>query len=345
MATKEAKVAIPNDSPTLVDVTKSLAPDGSIAAVAEILNETNEMLLDIPFMEGNLTTGHRSTVRTGLPAPTWREFYGRVQPTKSRRAQVVDSVAMMEAYAEVDAALADLNGNSAAFRLQEDYAHIEGMSQAAQQAFFWGNQNLNPNQFNGLAPRFSTISGAENGQNIVDAGGTGSDNASIWLIGWGPGRVWGIYPKGSKAGLMVEDKSPNGSITSEGGVDTDGAQKGFMEVYRTHYRWDLGLVVEDWRYVVRIANIDRSNLDPTGATGANIAMLMFEAMERLPNLNGRLAFYMDRRVRTTLRTQLAAKVANATLTYQNVGGFRVAEFDGVPIRRVDKLAVNEARVV
>jgi hypothetical protein len=339
-------VSIPNDSPTLLDITRRLDPNGSIAAVAEILSETNEMLMDIPFMEGNLTTGHRSTVRTGLPAPTWREFYGRVQPTKSRTAQVVDSTAMMEAYAEVDAALADLNGNAPAFRLSEDYAHIEGMSQAAQQAFLWGNSNINPNQFNGLAPRFSSIAGAENGENIVDAGGTGSDNGSIWIVAWGAGRVYGIYPKGSSAGLKIEDKSPNGPITSEGGVGTDGEQKGFMEVYRTHYRWDLGMVVEDWRFVVRIANIDRSDLNATAtAPSANLPQLIFEALERLPNLNGRLAIYMDRRMRSMLRMQLANKVSNSTLTYQNVGGIRVAEIDGIPIRRVDKLSVNEARVV
>ena len=115
--------------PTLLDVTKRLDPNGKIDAIAEMLNQTNEVLDDMVWIEGNLPTGHRTTVRTGLPAPTWRKLYGGVQPTKSRTAQVTDSTGMLEAYAEVDKELADLNGNTGAFRLSEDRAHIEGMNQ------------------------------------------------------------------------------------------------------------------------------------------------------------------------------------------------------------------------
>lgn len=326
-------------NPTLLDITRAQDPDGAIAAVAEILTETNEMLLDIPFMEGNLATGHRTTVRTGIPDPTWRMFYGGVQPTKSTRAQITDNTAMLEAYAEVDKALADLNGNTAAFRLSEDTAHLEGMSQFAQQAFIYGNEKLNPNQFNGFAPRFSSLS-AENKDNILDAGGSGNDNASIWLVVWGPNTCHGIYPKGLAGGLSMQDL---GEVTIE---NVDG-QQGRMQGYRTHYSWRLGLCVRDWRYVVRIANIDRSDLNATASgSSANLPNLMFEAVERLPGLTaGTPVFYMDRSIRTKLRQQLANGVKQSTLTVENVGGVRTTLFDEIPIRRVDKLAVNEARVV
>ena len=326
-------------NPTLLDITRAQDPDGAIAAVAEILTETNEMLLDVPFMEGNLATGHRTTIRTGLPEPTWRMFYGGVQPTKSTRAQITDNTAMLEAYAEVDKALADLNGNTAAFRLSEDYAHLEGMSQAAQQAFIFGNETLNPNQFNGLAPRFNSLT-ADNGDNIIDAGGTSTNNASIWLVVWGPNTVHGIYPKGLGGGLSMQDL---GEVTIE---NVDG-QNGRMQGYRTHYDWRLGLCVRDWRYVVRICNINRANLnsDASGSS-ANLPELMFEAVERLPGLTaGTAVWYMDRSVRTKLRQQLAHGVKQSTLTVENVGGVRTVSFDEIPIRRVDKLAVNEARVV
>jgi len=323
--------------PTLLDITRSLDPDGSVAAVAEILTETNEMLLDVPFMEGNLTTGHRTTIRTGLPEPTFRMFYQAVQPTKSTRVQVTDSTAMMEDYAEIDAAEADLNGNTTAFRMSEDYAHIEGMSQKAQQSFIYGNASLNPEQFNGLAPRFNSLA-ADNAENIVNGGGSGTDNASIWLACWGPDTLFGIYPKGSQAGLQMNDK---GQLTKQN-ADGNG---GMYEIYLTHYRWDLGLVVKDWRYIVRIANIDRSNLTPDAATGANLPNLMFEAAERLPMIKGNCAFYMDRKIKTKLSQQIAAGVNASTLTTEQVGGVRVTSFDGIPIRRTDKLAVNEATVV
>lgn len=328
------------NNPTLLDVTRAMDPDGSIAAVAEILTETNEMLLDIPFMEGNLATGHRTTIRTGLPEPTWRAFYGGVQPTKSQRAQITDSTGMLEDYAEVDKALADLNGNTAAFRLSEDYAHIEGMSQAAAETFMYGNAQLNPTRFNGFAPRFnSRAAAAGNADNVIHGGGASTDNASIWLVVWGPNTCHGIYPKGSQAGLQHTDL---GEVTIE---NVDG-NNGRMQGYRSHYRWDLGLCVRDWRFVVRICNISRSALTGDYATsGAKLPDLMFEAAERIPSLTvGQPVFYMDRTLRTRLRQQLATSRANSTLGVAEVGGVRTATFDEIPIRRVDKLAINEALV-
>ena len=118
-----------------------------------------------------------------------------------------------------------------------------------------------------------------------------------------------------------------------------------MEAYRTHYRWDLGLTLRDWRYVVRIANIDRSALTADASSGANLPDLMFEAYERIHNPSGaRLAWYMDRSIVTKLRQQTAAGVSNSTLTTDEVGGVMVTSFNQVPIRRCDALAVNEATV-
>ena len=329
---------LPNKWPTLLDVTRAQDPDGSIAAVAEILTETNELLLDLPFQEGNLPTGHRHTIRTGIPEPTWRQFYGGVQPKKSTRAQVQDNTAMMETYAEVDKALADLNGNAAAFRLSEDYAHIEGMSQAAARAFVYGNVQVEPTQFNGLTPRFNDLD-ADNGDNIIDAGGEDADNASIWLVVLGPQTVHGIYPKGSQGGLRMTDL---GEVTIE---NVDGAQ-GRMQAYRSHYRWDMGLVVKDWRYVVRIANIKRGALTHDASAGADIPRLLFEAAERLPSMSmGTPFLYMDRQLRTTLRQQLSYATKSSTLEWQNVGGIRTMMYQEMPIRRLDVLAVDEARVV
>lgn len=324
--------------PSLLDVAKATDPDGNIADVVEILNETNEILNDMVVIEGNLSTGHKTSIRTGIPAPTWRRMYGGVQPTKSTRAVITDSAGMMEAYAEVDKALADLNGNSAAFRLSEDAAHLEGMSQDMATSLFSADDSIESEKFTGLNPRFNDKS-AENTDNIIDAGGTGSDNASIWLIGWGERTCHGIYPKGSKAGLSMDDK---GQVTIE---NVDGNQ-GRMEGYRTHYRWDFGLTVRDWRYVVRIANIDRSLLTNDASTGANLPDLMFEATERVPNLAGaKFSFYMDRKVRTKLRQQTAAGVSNSTLTTDILGGKRVVAFDEIPVARTDALQVDEAQVV
>ncbi len=328
--------ALAANNPTLLDVAKRLDPDGKIASIVEILNATNPVLDDMSFVEGNLPTGHRTTVRSGLPAPTWRKLYGGVQPTKSTTVQVTDSAGMLEAYAEVDKALADLNGNTAAFRLSEDAAHIEGMGQEMASTLFYGNEGTEPEAFTGLAPRYN-LKSAENGDNIIDAGGSGSDNTSIWLCVWGNQTGHGIYPKGSLGGLQMTDK---GQVTVEN-VDGNG---GRMEAYRTHYRWDCGLTIRDWRYFVRIANVDISELD-TIANTKNIVNWMIQASERIPELGkGRAAFYMNRRLREKLRLGILEKVSS-NLTWETVAGERVMTFDDIPVRRTDALVNTEARVV
>jgi hypothetical protein len=331
-----ATLAVTN--PTLLDLAKMMTPDQRIDTIVEILNQTNEILDDMTFQEGNSLTGHRSTIRTGLPAPTWRKLYGGVQPNKGQTAQITDSIGDLWAYAEVDKVLADLNGNTAQFRLNEDRAHIEGMNIEMADTLFHGNETTEPEAFTGFGPRFNSLS-AGNGENIIDAGGTGTDNSSIWLVVWSPQTVFGIVAKGIPAGLQVQDK---GQVTIE---NADGSG-GRMEAYRTYYRWMMGLVVRDWRYVVRIANIDKSDLTFTGASGADLIQLMTRAEELVPSLSiGRPVFYVSRNIKTKLRTQLVAAVKNSTLTVDAVAGKRVMSFDGIPVRRVDQLASDEARVV
>jgi hypothetical protein len=323
------------NNPTLLDVSKRLDPNGKVDTIVELLNQSNDVLTDMSWVEGNLPTGHKTTVRTGLPTPTWRKLYGGVQPTKSTTAQITDSCGMLEAYAEVDKALADLNGNSAAFRLSEDAAHIEAMAQEHASTLFYGNEGNEPEAFTGLAPRYNSLS-AQNADNIINGGGASTDNTSIWLCVWGPQTGFGIYPKGSQGGLQMTDK---GQVTIEN-VDGNG---GRMEGYRTHYRWDAGLVVRDWRYFVRIANIDISDLG-TIANTKNLINWMVQATERIPSFGkGRAAFYMNRTLREKLRLGILERVSS-NLSWETVSGKRVMTFDDIPVRRTDALVNTESVV-
>lgn len=324
--------------PTLLDVTKRLDPQGKIDTIAELLTETNEILQDMVWVEGNLPTGHRTTVRTGLPEPTWRKLYGGVQPTKSTTAQITDTCGMLEAYAEVDKALADLNGNTASFRLSEDRAFIEGMNQEFASTLFYGNEGTEPEAFTGFAPRFNDQA-ALNGGNILTSAATpdGNDNTSIWLVVWGANTVHGIYPKGSKAGLHMEDK---GQVTIEN-VDGNG---GRMEAYRTHYRWDCGLVVRDWRYVVRI-NYDLEDIVADGQTGPVLDNLMRKAIRRIPTLSmGRPVFYANRDSLDAIDLQANNKTTLGFKTVEDAQGKLVNTFLGIPIRKCDAILSNEAGI-
>jgi hypothetical protein len=324
--------------PTILDFKTRLDPDNKVGRVIELLHQTNEVLDDMVFVEGNLPTGHQTIVRTGLPAPTWRKLYGGVQPTKSRTAQVDEAIGMMEAYAEVDVALAKLNGNAPAFRLSEDRAHIEGMNQEFASSLFYANEATEPEAFTGFGPRFNSQS-AENGGNILTDAATpdNADNTSLWLIVWGPNTVHGIYGKEGQAGIQQRDL---GEVTVE---NIDGSN-GRMQAFRSHYRWDCGLCVRDWRYVVRV-NYDLEDVTKDAATGPDLTDLMVQALELVPSLQmGRPAFYMNRTTRSWLRRQMINKTKNSTLSLESMGGKKVLTFDGVPCRRVDAITNTESGI-
>lgn len=339
--------------PTLLEVTKSLDPDGTTADVVELLQQTNEPLLDIPFIEGNLPTGHQSTVRTGLPTPIWRKWYQGVPASKSTYAQIVDACGNLEQRSEIDKDAADFNGNTASFRLAESFAAIEAMNQSMMDALLYGDATIHPEQFNGLTPRYSSLSAA-NGQNIIDAGGVGADNTSIWLVCWGQNTVHGMFPKGSIGGLQRQDL---------GEYDAFDTSNDRYRVYGEMYKWKTGLVLKDWRYVVRIANIDKSNLvDEQGA--ADVLKLMIKALHRVPNLgivqtgqnnpaaNGAKmipmapnpVFYCNRTVSEMLDIQSLNKTQYTLKSGNDVYGRPITFCRGIPVRTCDRITVAETLV-
>ncbi len=321
---------------TLGDVAKRLDKDGKIDKIVEMLKDTNEILEDMQFQEGNLPTGHKTTIRTGLPVAAWRMLNYGVPQSKSQTQQITDTCGMLEAYAEVDKDLADLNNNTAAFRLSEDQAFLQAMNKEMAETLFYGDTSKNPERFLGLAARFSSLDPkkAATAENVIDAGGTGSKLTSIFLVAWGANTVFGIYPKGSKAGFQHKDL---GEVTLQ--MTLPDGRTGQYQGYRTHYKWDIGLVVRDWRYIVRICNIDLATI-----TDDKLINLMIEASERLPDERlGRPIWYMNRSTRTKLRLARLNK-NNVQLSADEVEGKKVLSFDGIPVKRCDGISLTEARV-
>lgn len=329
---------------TLADWSKRIGPDGKIDPIAELLSQTNDILEDIVFMEANQPTSHVVTVRTGLPAVYWRAYNAGVPTSKSTTAQITEPCAMLEARSHIDAKLLELNGNSAAFRLSEESAFIEAMGQEMTGKIFNGNVGSDMKTFSGLATRYSSTT-AGNGGNVILAGGSGSDNASVYLIVWGEQTVFCPFPKGSRAGLRSRD------LGEESVADANGAM---YQAARSLFQWDGGLVVKDWRYVVRIANIDVS--DWVGVTGTqattastNLIKLMMRAIARIPNFSmGRAAFYCNRSIQEGLMIQALEKSQNALSVKEALNQFgqdmRQLTFQGIPVRGVDQLSIAETLV-
>jgi hypothetical protein len=328
--------AIGTGNLTLADWATRLDPNGTVADIVELLNQTNEMLEDMVWLEGNLPTGHRTTVRTGLPAVAWRLLNQGVVPSKSTTAQIDEQAGMLEAWSEVDKDLALLNGNINAFRLSEARPFIEAMNEEMQQTIIYGNGGLAPEEFTGLSVRYS-LSTAPNGSNVIKAGGVDTDNTSLWLVAWGDETVSGIFPKGSKAGLIHEDY---GEVTVEMVAGLPGSR---MRALQERWQWKAGIAVKDWRYVVRICNLDVSIMN-AGVT-VDIIALMEQAVETLPNRLGRRVFYANRTVRRYMRKFARTAVAGGGgLTYENVNGRPILSFGDVPIKTVDAILNTEALV-
>jgi len=338
---------------TYADWAKRLDDNYKIASIIELLSQTNEIFEDMLVVEGNLPTGHKTTVRTAIPQATWRLLNQGVPNAKSTTAQIVDTCGNLETYAVVDKDIADLNGNTAAFRTSEVKSFLQGMTQQVASTLFYGNQYLNPERFTGFAPRYSTVAAASaaTSANVLDAGGTGSTNTSIWGVVWGADTTHGIFPKGKMTGLQHKD---------QGEWRVQDSSNNTYQAYCDHFKWEVGLVVRDWRYNFRIANIDVSAL--TGVSAANLINLIVRGLYRWPTAPamasaiqtsdtpaisggmGKAVLYCNRVVRTYLDLQAMNKT-NVLLRLTEFNGKVQTDFRGVPVRTCDALLNTEGRVI
>src|SRR5262245_18794376 len=337
---------------TYGDWAKRMEDGYRVATIIELLSQTNEILEDMLVMEGNLPTGHKTTVRTGLPQATWRLLNSGVPNAKSTTAQIVDTCGNLETYSVIDKDIADLNGNTAEFRLSESRAFLEGMSQQVSTTLIYGNQFLRPERFTGLTPRYSTLTAAnsQTAANVLDGGGTANLNTSIWIHCWGPDTAHVTFPKGKITGLQQRDM---------GEWPVQDLAGNTYQAYREHFKWEIGYVLRDWRYVVRIANIDVVQL--IGATPANLINLIVRGLYRLPTAPvsattiqtsdtpairanmGHTVIYCNRIVRTWLDIQAMNK-SNVLLRIEEFNGKPITTFRGIPVRTCDAILSVEANV-
>lgn len=337
---------------TYADWARRVEDDYHIAAIIELLSQTNEILEDMFVLEGNLPTGHKTTVRTGLPQATWRLLNQGVPNAKSTTAQLTDTCGNLETYAVIDKDIADLNGNTPEFRLSEVKAFLEGMSQQVAATLIYGNQQVNPERFSGFAPRYATVNTAtsQTAFNVLDAGGLAAVNTSIWIATWGADTGHAIFPKGKITGLQHRDMGEWPVADANGNT---------YQAYRDHFKWEIGFCLRDWRYFGRICNIDTSLL--TGVSAANLINLLVRALYRLPTAPsgataiqtsdtpeikanmGQVVIYCNRVIRTYLDLQAMNK-ANVLLRLEEFNGKVITTFRGIPVRTCDAILNNEARI-
>jgi len=323
---------------SLADLRKQQNKNDEVADIIEIMAQQNEMVADAPTFECNEGNSHLTTIRAGLPSPTWRKLYEGVQPTKGTTTQVRDTTGFMEDWSEIDAKLVEKAKDPQKFRMNEGRSHIMGIAHELASTMIYGDTATDPEKFTGLAARYSSTT-ADNGNQIIEGGGTGSDNQSIWFVTWGEQTCHLLYPEGSQLGIRREDKGMDVKEKSDGSL---------YDVYREKFGMDVGLSVRDWRAISRIANVDTSALTADASAGADLLDLMVDAYYALDNpgmADGNCVIYCTRRIAKFLHKQAMNKSnVELTLAENAGGGMPVVQFLGHPIRRMDALLETEAQV-
>jgi len=329
--------AVGNTYLTLLDYAKRTKPAGGIDQIIEVLADSNPIIADANVLEGNLPTGHQSTQRASKPSGSWRLLNYGVAAEKSTTRQVVDTCGILEAYSKVDVDVAGLNGDTAAFRASEDDAFITGLNSTAATAIFYGNQGTDPEQIQGLGPRYNLTTGDYSSQ-IIDSSGSDSDNTSMWFITWGPKTVSLIYPKGTKAGLTSKDMGEQ-LVTDSNGL--------MYTAFVTKFQWKLGLALMDYRYAIRIANIDVTDLKADAASGTDLMSKMVDAYYARPSVElGKMAktfIYCNKTIAKFLHKQAQNK-SNVNLTIDNPAGKPMVSFLDAPIRVCDNILSTESAI-
>lgn len=332
---------------TLADVAKS--KDKQIGKVAEVLVQENPMLLDIPYMEMNEGTIHKEEIRSALPAVYYRKANQAIPASKSTTEERTFTAAHFESKSQIDAAVAKRGGMDriAYNRWNQAQGHIQAHAQEHASLTIYGSPASNPLKCAGFFDIYSTVdeSAEETANQVIDGGGTGSDNCSILKVHWGERSVFGIYPKGTQAGLKRTDRSAGGKEVQIAALDSNG-DAGTFWGYEEQFEIDHGLVVKDYRQCARICNIDPALL-LSGVGAADLIDLMISAHYKIHNpQNGMGVWYVNRTVEAFLHKQSLTKVgAGAGLTYENYQGRPVLMFLGAPVRRSDALLNTEDRVV
>ncbi len=323
--------------------------------IAELLSQSNEPVTDMLWMQGNLPTGHRITQRIGLPTTYTRQINQAVQVSRGQTAQVDEGMSIFESWAETDVDLLKLWDDQAAFLYLQSLGFYESLTQSWAKSFIYGDPSVDPTQFLGLAPRYSTVDStkAANAQNVIDGGGTGSVNTSVWLITHAPMALHGIIPKGTPAGIthfMNEDQVLQTS-TTVGGTR--------LRVHQEQWQWKAGLALWDWRWCARLCNIDVTNLkNQAGATDLTEGII--DMLYRMPSIftppstsgnpktslaiPGKQVIYCNRTVRAALHKQMLNKTNNQ-LTMEDWYGHKVMALAGIPIRNCDQILNSESRIV
>lgn len=320
---------------TFTDLRKRMGTDNKIDWILEALAQSNPIMDDIKWTEGNLPTGNQTTVRTSYPHPQLRRINRGVKASKSTTRQVVDTCCLMEAYSEVDVRLVQLAPDKEGLRRSEDTAFLQGFTQDLSKYLFYGDTIKNPDEFNGLGIRYNSFDGdrGDTGYQCINAGGTSDGKqSSVYIVDWGDQGVLGIYPKGSKAGLNVEDKGEQITLDENGGK---------YRALVTWFSWDAGLAVKNVRKAACVRNVEIGTGTNKSKARRDLLEKIIIAKNRIVNPTKPIA-YVNNDVYTEIELMLSDK-DNIYVTRQDLqSGMPKLYVQGIEVKQCDALLNTES---
>lgn len=323
-------------NPTLMDLIRQRAPNGSLLPIVESMSKLTPFLQDASWMQCNMNGFHRVNRRNVLPAPVRRRINKGVAGTKSGTQQVDEVTTKLADKSIIDVSEIKMMGG-AEYRAREVAGHMMGFEQQVETDLLTGSVGSDPDGIDGIETRLNATTNTPGGKQIVlvDAAPSGGDQGSVLLVGWGPHAVHGIFPDGAPGGLNHKDY---GEVSNGG---TDGTNT--FPAYVDWFEWDHGLAVEDYRYVARAANVDSSAI---ANNGTNLIDGMITLYHRCLTADSsvRWGYYLPRFFAEFLHKQARNNTTQSTLKIEEIGGQRVTTFLGIPVRTADLMTISESIV-
>ncbi len=310
----------------LVEMAKQIGPDGSQMKIANIMAKEIALFLDIPWFRANDIWSHKSLRSAKLSSGSWRGVNEYVAGGHTLTDEIVDVIGIIEDFATYDKLWIDRQPDPSSARMGRAKLHIEGMAQEICSAFLYANNKVTPKKPHGVASRLNTL-----GRYVIGGGGTGADLSSVYVLTFGEGGVYGVFPKTGEAPAGEEFPIAHRSMTGpEGKVDTNSSGNKLV-VYEDNFKFEGGLVIEDPRYAGRYANIETAGADNLFDEDNLITLI-----DRM-KINESTRIYCNETILTRMRIKMKDK-NNVNFTPGKGSGLfgePVMYFDTIPIRKID----------
>jgi hypothetical protein len=320
------------DQMTAIEIVKR-ANNPDAWKIIELLRLTNQMLIDVPVKAANNGTINVTTQRLTKAAGEHRIYNKGVGKTATQTNVVHDRIAVLSTYSDVDRDMADHSGDVAQTRMSEAISIIKGMGIVQAQTLIYGDPS-NEAEFSGLMYRRNKLLLPDGNPdpNVIDAGGTGPNLTSVYMVAVGPDLFHLIYPQSSAGvGVKREDR---------GVVDVKQADDPTKEypVYREFFEAQYGLTIRAPDAVKRICNI------PATMAGEDLVDLLLDTRRRMPEGASTYATYSNLDILIKIDKTARDKV-NVSYTAPDPWGQEITHVRDLRCRQMDVILNTEGQVV